>query len=173
MNQNPTPRWSPINPEDEFANFLDFTDLGFAGYDAVDLQQHGAGAMDTSMEDAAGMLALDQAQMQQQPPSMDQRNHATPMNGFNGSTESFPDLAMQQDLFDQQQQHQLHVQNQRYHGPNVVPPTPNSLELHGGHAQYYRTQADHQQLQMYDHYRRHQKDQVGSPDRRAQCGEMT
>ncbi|KAF6240516.1 hypothetical protein HO173_001184 [Letharia columbiana] len=164
MNENLPPRWSPmVGPEEEFANFLDFTDLGFGGYDAVDLQQDGAGAMDTSMEGAAGILGLGQGHMQQQqqpPPPVDQRNHATPINGFHGSTESFPDLAMQQDLFDQQQQQQLHMQDQQYYGQNVVPPTPNSLEMHGGHAQYYRTPADHQQLRMYDHYRRIQKDQM-------------
>ena len=158
MNQNPT------YPDDEFANFLDFTDLAFGDYDAVDLQQNGAGAMDISIEGAPDMLGLEQGQIQQQlPPPMDQRNHATPMNGFHASTESFPDLAMQQDIFDQQQQQQLHMQNQRYHGQNVIPPTPNSLEMHGGQAQYYRTPADHQQLHMYDHYRRHQRDQVGIP----------
>lgn len=163
MNHNPTPQWSPMpRPDDEFANFLDFTDLTFGAYDAVDLQQNGPGAMDTSMEDAAGMLGLEPGHMQQQQP-MDQQGHATPMNDFHGSTESFPDLAMQQDLFDPQQQQQLHMQDQRYHGQNVVPPTPNSLEMHGGHAQYYHTPADHQQLHMYDHYRRNQKDQVGSP----------
>lgn len=171
MNQNPPyPAFS--GPEDdEFANFLDFTDLRFTGYDAVDLQQDGAGAMDTSMEGAAGMLGLDQGhiQQQQQPPPMDQRNHATPLNGFHGATDSFPALPMQQDLFDQQQQQQLHLQNQRYQAQNVVPPTPNSLEMHGGHAQYYRTPADHQQLHMYDHYRQHQKDQVGIPYWRAKC----
>lgn len=161
MNQNPTPRWSPMvsaPPDDEFANFLDFTDLSFDAYDAVALQQNEAGTMDTSMEDATGMLGLEPGNMEQQPP-MDQ----TPMNGFHGSTDSFPDLAMQQDLFDPQQQQQLHIQNQRYHNQIVVPPTPNSLEMHGGHAQYYHTPADHQQLQMYDHYRRNQKDQVGAP----------
>ena len=168
MNQNPTPRWSPMvssGPDDEFANFLDFTDLGFGDYDAVDLQQIEAGAMDTSMEGAAGMLGLEQEhiQQQQQPPPMDQRNQATPINGFHGSTESFPDLAMQQGLFDQQQQQQLPLQNQHYRGQNVVPPTPNSLEMHGGHAQYYSTPADHQQQHIYDHYRRSQKDQVVSP----------
>ncbi|KAL9075913.1 MAG: hypothetical protein Q9161_001307 [Pseudevernia consocians] len=158
MNQ-PYPAFSS-GTEDEFANLFDFSDLGFGGYDAVDLQQNEAGAMDTSMEGAAGMLGLEQGHIQQQQPPMDQRNHTTPLNGFHGSTESFQDLAMQQDLFDQQQQQQLHMQNQRYHGQNVVPPTPNSLEMHGGHAQYYRTPADHQQLHIYDHYRRTQKDQM-------------
>ncbi len=163
MNQSPTPHWSPMVSarEDEFASFLDFTDLGFDGYDAIDLQQNGAGAMDTSMEGAAGVLGFEQGHMQQQ--QMDQRNPATSINGCHGSTESFPDLAMQQDLFDQQHQQQIYMQNQQYHGQNVVPPTPNSLEMHGGHAQYYCTPADPQQLHMYDHYRRNQKDQVHDP----------
>lgn len=163
MNQNPAPRWSPMvsaPAEDDFANFLDFTDLDFDGFDGVDLQQNGVGAMDTSMEGAAGTLGLEQGHMQQS--LMEQRNHAPPMNGFHGSTESFPDLAMQQELFDQQQQQQIHMQNQQYHDRNAIPPTPNSLEIHGGHAQYYRTPADHQQLHMYDHYGRNQKDQVGA-----------
>ena len=168
MNQDPTPRWSPIvsGPEDEFANFLDFTDLGFGGYDGLDLQPNGAGAMDTSMEGAASILGLDQGQMQlqQEPPQpMDQQNHANPMNGFHDSAEPFSDLAIQQELFDQQQQQQLHLQNQHYQRPNVVPPTPSSLEMHGGHSQYYPTPADHQQIHVYDHYRRNQKDQVRAP----------
>ena len=170
MNQTSTqqcPQWSPMvsGPEgvDEF-NFLDFTDLEFGGYDAIDLQQNGAGAMDTSMEGAASMVGIEQGhmQLQQEPsPLIDLHNHATQMDSFHGSTESFPDLAMQQDLFNQQQQQRLHMQNRPYRGPNVVPPTPNSLELHGGHAQFFRTPTDHQQLHMYDHYRRMQKDQVG------------
>lgn len=173
MNQDPT--IPAFGPEDEFASFLDFTDLGFGSYEGVDLQQNGAEAMDTSMEGAAGMLELEhghmQQQQQQQPP-MDQQNHVTPLNGFHDSTESFQDLAMQQDLFDQQQQQQLYMQNQRYHSQNVVPPTPNSLEMQG-HAQYYRTPADHQQLHMYDHYRRNPKDQVAAPYWRAKCERKT
>ena len=151
-------------PEDDFANFLDFGDIDFPAFDEIhqsdtDLHQDGAGAMDTSMEGTAGMLGLTHGQMQHQ---MAQQNHPTSMNGFHhGSAESFPELAMQSELFDQQQQQQLHMQ-QRYHGQNVVPPTPNSMEMHGGHAQYYRTPADHQQLHIYDHYRR-QKDQVRAP----------
>jgi hypothetical protein len=150
-------------PEDEFANFLDFGDLNFATFDGIphsdaELQQNSAGAMDTSMEGTAGMLGLEQGQMQHQIG----QHHPTPMNGFHGSTDSFPDLAIQSELFEQQQQQQqLHMQDQRYHGQNVIPPTPNSMDMHGAHAQYYRTPADHPQLHMYDHYRR-QKDQVRS-----------
>lgn len=154
-------------PEDEFAAFLDFGELNFSAFDSIPpsdaelQQQNGAGPMDTSMEGGAGMLALDHEDMQQQ---MGQHTEAPTMNGYEGSTESFPDLDMQSELFGQQQRQQLHMHNQCYHGQNAVPPTPNSVELHGGHAQYYRTPTDHQQLHMYDHYNRNRKDQV-----RAQC----
>ena len=158
-----TPRWSPMvsGPEDEFANFLDFGELNFSSFDPLPHTeaelQNGVGAMDTAME-GAGMLGLEQGQMQHQ---MGQPSHQTSMNGFHGSAESFPDL-MQSEIFEQQQQQQLHMQHQRYHGQNVVPPTPNSMELHGAHTQYFRAPTDHQQLHMYDQYRR-PKDQVCAP----------
>ena len=154
---HPTPRWSPMvsGPEDEFANFLDFAELNFSSFDPLSQTeaelQNGVGAMDTSME-GAGMLGLEQGQMHHH---IGQPIHETQINGFHGSSESFPDL-MQSELYEQQQ---LHLQNQRYHARNVVPPTPTSMELHGAHAQYYHTPIDHQQLHIYDHYRR-PKDQV-------------
>ncbi len=166
MNQAPTPRvWSPIVPApgDDFTDLFDFGDLSFPTFDSiptndVDLQQqNGGGAMDTSMEGSTGMLGLEHETMQHQ---MGQQSAAPSMNGFHGSTESFPDLAMRSELFDQHQRQQMHMQNQHYHVRHEVPPTPNSMEMHGGHPQYYRTPTDHQQLHMYNQYRRHQKDQV-------------
>lgn len=165
---NATPTWSPMvsAPEDDFANFLDFGDINFSAFDVIPQddaelqQQNGAGPMDTSMEGNAGMLGLEDGQMQHQ---MGQHGAAPSINGFQDSTEPFPDLALQSELFEQrQQQQQMNLQSQRYHAHNAVPPTPNSMEMHGGHAQYYRTPTDHQQLHMYDHYRRNQKDQVSS-----------
>jgi len=130
-------------PEDDFTNFLDFGDINFAAFDAIpdpttDLsQQNGAGAMDTSMEGATGMLS-----------------------GFQHPTEPFPDLALQSELFEQQRRQQIHLQNQRYHAQQSIPPTPDSMKMHDRQAQYYRTPTDQQQLHMYDHYRRTHKDQV-------------
>ena len=168
MNPTATSRvWSPIvsAPGDEFTDLFDFGDLSFPTFDGLpqndaDLLQHnGAGAMDTAMDGPAGLLGPEHGNMQQQ---VDQRSAAPSLNGFEGSTESFPDLAMQSELFDQHQQQQMHMQNQRYHAQHAIPPTPNSIEMHNGHPQYYRTPTDHQQLHMYNQYRRHQKDQVGT-----------
>lgn len=143
-------------PEDDFASFLDFGDLSFPAFDVLSQgdadphQQNGAGPMDTSMEGNAGLLAIDQEQLQQH---IGQQSAAPSMNVFQGSTEPFPDIALQSGLFDQQQ-HQHYVPN------NVVPPTPNSMDIHGGNAQYYRTPTDQQRVHMYDHFRRNQKEQV-------------
>lgn len=147
-------------PEDDFTNFLDFGDINFAAFDDIpepdaELQQHnGAGAMDTSMEGSAGMLGLELGHMQHQ---MGQHSAAPSMSGFQSSTEAFPDLALQSEIIGQQQRQQIHMQNQRYH---AVPLTPDSMEMHGRHAQYYRTPTSHHQFHMYDHYRRSHKDQV-------------
>ena len=165
MNQAPPTRvWSPIvpGPSDDFTDLFDFGDLSFPTFDGIspndgDLQQqNGAGAMDTSMEGTAGMLGLEHGNIQQQ---MGQQSAAPSLNGFQGSTESFPDLAMQSELFDQHQRQQAHLQNQRYHAQHAIPPTPNSMEMHNGHP-YYRTPTDHQPLHIYNQFRRQQKDQV-------------
>lgn len=162
------------NAEDEFATFVDFGDIDFSAFDGIpqsdaELQQNGAGAMDTSMDgNNTGILGLEHGHLQH----MVQQSQAPSMNGFRASADSFPDLAMQSDMFEQQQRQQLHMQAQRYHGQNVVPPTPTSMEMHGTHAHYYRTPMDQPQLHMYDQYRR-QKDQVGASGLRVATGESS
>ena len=167
------------NPDDEFANFLDFGDLNFSAFDAAAvattttppqadngrLQQDGRTAMDTSIEGSAGLLGLDQGQMEQQhhPGLPTHMSAMTPsyQEPFNIEAELLNQQRqrhMQLQLQQHQQQH-LH-QNQRYPGPNMVPPTPNSIEMHGGQVHYYQPRLDQQQQQLYEHYRRHQKDQV-------------
>jgi len=152
-------------PEVDYTNFLDFGDINFSAFDGIpepdaELQQQNcAGPMDTSMEGSAAMLGLDNGQIQHQ---MGQHTTAPSMSGFQSSTDPFLDLALQSELFEQRQQQRqhIHMQNQRCHGQHAIPPTPTSLEMHGGHAQYYTTPTEHQQLHMYDHYRRNHKDQV-------------
>lgn len=152
------------NPADDFTDFLDFGDLNFPNFDGIPQddaelqQQNGAGQMDTSMDASAGILVLENGSIHQR---MGQQSVAPSMNGFHASTESFTDLAMQSDFFDQHQRQQSQIQNQQYHSHPAVPPTPNSMEMHGGHSQYYRDPTDLQQLNLYNQYRRHhQKDQV-------------
>ena len=182
MNQNPTPRWSPLvsGPEDDFTNFLDFSDLNFSAFgdgsvgggtpQASGAGDGDAGVMDLVSEGAgipvAGMMSH----------AGIQRNAMA--HSINGFQESLPDMTSSADFLihqqhrrqqqqqqhhqQQQQQHQSHLQLQqqpRYYGHDTVPPTPNSLEMHGGHSEYYNP-TDRQQQLMYEHYRRHQIDQV-------------
>ncbi len=54
----------------------------------------------------------------------------------------------------------------QYHGQNMIPPTPNSVEMHGDHTRYYRPSGDHQTQAVYERFGRNpQKDQVRIPKR--------
>ena len=62
----------------------------------------------------------------------------------------------------QQQQRQIQEQQRNYYAQNnMIPQTPNSVELHAGAAaQYYRQSNPQQQQQtMFDHYRMQAKEQ--------------
>ena len=175
MNHNPTPHWSPLlsgSAHDDFANFVDFGDLDFSAFDGIsqdttNLQQDGTVQMDTSMDgNDVGILEFEQGHTQHH--TMLQHSQAPAMNGFHGSTDSFPELAMQSGMYEQQRQQQMYMQVQQYHNQNIVPPTPTSIEMHGGRTHYYHTPMEHPQLHIYDHYRR-QKDQVPQASTRKQA----
>ena len=153
--------------EDDFASFLDFGDLNFPVFGDSSVggtpQASGGsgdgGAMDMSMEGAEaaapGMISH---------PGVEQSSIENPMNGFQ---ETFPGMNSPTPFMTRQQSQQqaAHLQMQqhpRYYGHNAVPPTPNSLEMHGNQSDYYNP-ADRQQQLMYEHYRRHQNEQVGGP----------
>ena len=156
-------------PEDDFSSFLDFGDLNFSAFGDGSVggtpQASGGGgdggAMDMSMEGAGTAVAAMISH------SGAQHNSLTnPMNGFQeafaGIGSPVPFIARQQN---QQQQAQMQMQQQsRYYGHNAVPPTPNSLELHGSHPDYFNP-ADRQQQLMFEHYRRQQNEQVRGLDR--------
>lgn len=150
-------------PEDDFTSFLDFGELNFPAFDSipqtdVDLQQqNGDGGMDVAMEGPVDMLELGNGQLQHQ---MGQHSAAPSLNGFQSSAGSFTDLALHSEILEHQRRQQNQMQNQRYHAQHSIPPTPNSMEMNGGHGHYYRTPAEQQQLHVYDHYRRMQKEQV-------------
>ena len=165
MNQVPTSqRWSPVgsNPEDEFASFLDFGELNFSAFtdaiatsqpDQFGIQENGSGAMDTSAEGATGILGFEQqGQMQQ----MDHH----PIGQLPLADSLQEPFNLEAELFSQHEQHQTRMLQQHYHAPDMVPPTPNSIEMHGGQLHYYQPRMDQQQQKMYEHYRRQQKDQA-------------
>ena len=150
-------------PEEDFSTFLEFGDLQltFPGFDGGPQTggevQDDAGAMDTSTENTAGMMGMEDRRMQQhlgQPTSMPS------MNGFHAPVQPFPDMDMQTEFLDQQSQPHFPMQGQQYHGQHIVPPTPRSMEMHGDQLRYNQQPVDAQAQAMYEHYRRRQKDQV-------------
>lgn len=173
MNQISTTTWSPMvsAPEEDFASFLEFGDLQlqFPSFDGVvqdgrELQQEPTGTMDTSMGNEQGLMRLEDGHMQQ---DLNQGSSMQTMNDFQGSTDSYHDLSMHSDLYTPNQRQQLHIHApHHYHGQNMIPPTPNSIEMHGDHTRYYRPSGDHQAQAVYEHFGRNsQKDQVRIPKR--------
>lgn len=176
MNQISTTSWSPMvsaPPEEDFASFLEFGDLQlqFPNFDGVvqdgrELQQQeSTGTMDTSMGNEEGLMQLEDGNMQQQ--NMDQGNPMQTMNRFQASTDSFHNLNIHSDLYAPNQQQQMHIRApHQYHGQNMIPPTPNSVEMHGDQTRYYRPLGDHQTQAVYESFGRNpQKDQVRIPKR--------
>ena len=167
MNQISTTTWSPMTsgPEEEFANFLEFGDLQLTFppfedtvQDGRELQQDSADAIDTQMGNEAGGLGLEDGQMQQE---LDPHRSMRFMDDFNGSADSFQEMNMPTGLFTPHPQHTLQqLHNPQYRGQNMIPPTPNSIEMHGDPTRYYRSSGEHQSHVTYERFGRHQNDQV-------------
>lgn len=87
----------------------------------------------------------------------------TPIPHVQPSTDSLVELDAQIQYLQQQrqQQQQRHLQEQQrnfYAQSRMIPPTPNSIEMHGGSAQFF-PQSDPQQQAMYERYRIQAKEQ--------------
>lgn len=171
MNQIAATRWPPMvsGPEEEFAHFFEFGDLQQLSFppfeppvqDGGELQQEPGGAMDTPMGNEEGVLELEDGQNHQE---MNQRNPLRFMAGYQGPPESFHEIDMQTELFNPHQQQPLQIHGPQYRGQNIIPPTPNSMEMHGDQAHYYRAPGEHHTQSTYERYGRNQsqnqKDQV-------------
>ena len=159
MNHISTSTWSPMvsGPEEDFSSFLEFGDLQltFPGFDGGQQNrgepQEDAGAMETSAENTAVMMGIEEGHIQQQ---LEQPTSMLSMSGYHGSTQPFP-MTMQTEYLEQPH---FPMQGQQYH--HIVPPTPNSIEMHGDHARYSQPALDPQAQAIYERYRRRQKDQV-------------
>lgn len=152
-------------PEEEFANFLEFGDLQLtfppfedAVQDGRELQQEAGGAMDTPMGNEPGRLGLDDGPMQQE---LDQHSSMRFMDGFHSSADSFHEMTMHTGLFNPHQSHPLHqLHGPQFRGQNIIPPTPDSIEMHGDPTRYYRSSGEHQSQVTYERFGRNQNDQV-------------
>jgi hypothetical protein len=169
-----------VPPHDDFQQFLDMgmnnlsdsLQFDFPDYNHQPtaqgqlMHQNGAEAMDTGMEN--GKLTGQDTTMQEHMPSMTTATSHPAIQGgaishAHSSNVSLVELDVQiQYLQYQRHQHQqrhIHEQQRNFYTQNrLIPPTPNSMELHGASSQFY-PQSDPQQQAMYDRYRMQVKDQ--------------
>ncbi|KAL9036837.1 MAG: hypothetical protein Q9214_005962, partial [Letrouitia sp. 1 TL-2023] len=131
MNQMPSAPWSPTasGPEDDFSNFLEFSDLQLDfpsfednSHNGENIQTDGD-AMDVRSNATNDLLEFRQL------------GNSSATTGFNGPIEAFPDMQMQSQQLDQHLSQHL-TYGHPFAAHNVVPPTPNSMEIHGSQAQY-------------------------------------
>lgn len=170
----------PQSSHDDFQQFLDMN-LGEFEYHDFNSQQgqqmmhsEGGEPIDTTMgNDGMAIPQKDTIMQDQMPPMSIPTSHptipSTTMAHERPPTESLVELDAQiqylQQQRHQQQQRQLQEQQRNFYSQNsVVPPTPNSMELHGQNGQFYSQmdtpqQQQQQQQQMYDRYRMQLKEQ--------------
>lgn len=134
-----------------------FLDLGLVNnlgdslqYDFRDYNQHG---QDTTMQEQMASMTT----ASNHPPIL-----GPPINGHNNNAESLVELDAQIQYLQQQrlqqQQRQMHEQQRNYFSQSgMIPPTPNSIEMHGA-TQFY-PHSDPQHLAMYERYRMQAKEQ--------------
>lgn len=134
------------------------------------LHQEGGGGIDTRMDIDVGILEHKDTVMRgQMPPMSTAPAHSSiagpPLDRGHSSTDSLVELDAQiQYLQQQRQQHQqrqLQEQQQRnnYYAHNrMVPPTPNSIEMHSANNQFY-SPTDPQQQALYERYQGRLKEQ--------------
>ena len=177
MNHTSTSTWSPMvsGPEDDFANFLEFNDLQLTfptfdvdghdnGHDGVSLQQDTTLGMDATMDSEVGLMDYKEGQMN---PQMDQHMDQsepqlhTLLDGIDethDSGESLLNMNLHEQHYHQQHHQQQQLINNDYQTSGRVPPTPNSIEMSGGHGRYYPHADAHAQA-IYG-YNQRQKEQV-------------
>ena len=176
MNSTSAPSWSQIAhhdpmvsaPEEDFASFLEFDDLhlNYGNYELGQAggqveSQNGINTLDSGMENGAGLDGLKQGTLLQQHDEagheeMQQPVELTSMEDMTESAEPLMDFDLQSEIFHHQQQH---MQTQTFHHHAVIPPTPNSMKMHGG-AEHYYPQLDLQAQAIYERYSRMKEDQV-------------
>ncbi|KAI4152322.1 MAG: hypothetical protein L6R39_001847 [Caloplaca ligustica] len=161
--------WSSMvsGPEDDFSNFLEFGDLqfNFPPFDSnnqngEEIQDGGGGhpalGMQTS-NNAGGVIDFQHG-------DMPHFTHPSGLADFDTSSNVFPDLDMPMHLLEQQQQHAQMPQpipyGHPYRGQNIIPHTPNSIEMHGGHPQFQQAACSNHARAVYDHYRQHSRGQT-------------
>ncbi|KAL9023421.1 MAG: hypothetical protein Q9196_007209 [Gyalolechia fulgens] len=146
-------------PEDDFSTFLEFGDLqlNFSHFDGHtqnrEEMQDGSGGPSMDLQtsnDAVGAMGFP-------PGNIHHFTDPTVMADFNPSSNLFSPLDMPSQMFEQQQQPRPIQQPRSYGQPylphNMIPQTPNSIEMHGGKTQYHPAAPHNHARAMHEHYR--------------------
>lgn len=143
-----------VSPQDDFNSFLDMG-MGSLGESLqFDFQDYSQQGQDTTMQE-------------QMPTMTSTSSHTTipgtSISGHNSNNESLVDLDAQIQYLQhqrlQQQQRQLQEQQRSYYSQHrMIPPTPNSVEMHAATSQFY-PQTDPQHQAMYERYQMQTKEQ--------------
>lgn len=158
-------------PSSDFQQFLDL-DMQFdfqANFDTHNanhlMQQDNHDVMDTHMHDESGRMGQLDTMMHEQIPTTDVSSHSTvpttPIVSGHMSTENLVELDAQiqylQHQRKQAQERQMQEQQRNFFAQtNMIPPTPNSFEMHPNVGNYY-TQAGQQPI--FDQYHLRLKEQ--------------
>lgn len=153
--------------EDDFSSFLefglDFSTFDGNAHDGQRLAEDGVTEMDTSMEHADVSNEIKEMQHGQGFQGGHQHPQAQ-MEGYHTPGTIPMDPSMQEQLMrqhhqlQQQRQHQ-DAQRQNMRRVPIIPPTPNSMELHGAAERYYQHIDSNGQI-MYERHQRPKEDQV-------------
>ena len=166
--------------QDDFQQFLDmginnlgdglqfdFQDFNHPQGDGNQLMhQDGGEAMDTRMEGGRGTPGHDTT-MHEHIPAMTVATshpsiHGTTIAHSHSSNESLVELDAQIQYLQQQrhhqQQRQIQEQQRNFYAQRRIPPTPNSIEMHGSNPQFY-PQSDPQQHALYERFRMQAREQ--------------
>ncbi|KAI9850421.1 MAG: hypothetical protein M1838_005698 [Thelocarpon superellum] len=159
--------------EDDFTNFLELGNfqLDFPAFDPATHPDHNG--LDTAMDDAGDLTASIRKDGPTPQPSRAPTHQRHPasvsmMQPGHVSNEALLDMNMQaqaqahffqQQQRQQQQQQQQRMQERAYQPRSGVPPTPNSVEMHGGAIAYYH-HLDAQSQAMVERYQRLKDDQT-------------
>jgi len=178
-NQDPT---LSIPSQDDFQQFLDMENMGinnlggelqFAYQDYGHQQVQGGQLMHQNGDSMGGQDTT----MQELMPSMTTTSShptipGTSISGRPSGNDSLSELDAQiQYLQHQRSQQQRHMQEQQrsYYARNqMIPPTPNSVEMHSAGFRPYPPQSDPQQQAIYERYQMQLKESEVSPSPHAQ-----
>ncbi|KAE8447432.1 hypothetical protein EG329_010705 [Mollisiaceae sp. DMI_Dod_QoI] len=172
-----------VSSQDDFQQFLDMGGMNNLGdglpFEFQDFnQQQGqtqqimnqeeGEAMDATMDSGRAMMGQDTAMQDQMPPMTTATSHPTihgaPLAHGHTSNETLSDLDAQINFLQQQrhhQQRQIQEQQRNFYAQNRmgIPPTPQSMEMHGNAPQFYTQHSDPQHQAMYERFRMQVKEQ--------------